>query len=274
MGLTIVGIVSIDSIMVANAPKRECLGGAALNLAVGYKVSGGDPIIVSVVGTDLSEEHLTFLVSNFGQSAIKQIGEQTCRFELHYDDLEFPPRILSFAGVAKYLTDYALTLRYASSQVHVCCTWPLATAKVFDYFIKQGAKRTTASFILGSFKEQFSQVVPFLGCIEYIFINEAEFGLLQEIVRPSQITPTLIVTMGSHGSCAIRRGQVINEQPAVAPVEIQDLTGAGDVYVGSFLASVEKGLRLSEAMRQASFISAKSLCQFGVLHLLRVTGYE
>lgn len=262
------GIVSIDSIMVASGPKVESLGGGALNIAVGYKVCGGEPIIVSVVGTDLSGEFLTFIMSHFGGSSIKQVGGQTCRFELHYDDLELTPRILSFTGVANCLTEYALTLRYVTSRVHVCCTMPVASDRVFDHVIKQGVRKMSASFILGSFKEHFSQVIPFLNYIEYIFINEAEFGLLREVAHPSRIPSTLIVTMGSRGSCAIRGGEVIHEQPATATSGIQDTTGAGDVYIGSFLASVEKGLELEQAMEQASFISAKSICQFGVSHLL------
>jgi sugar/nucleoside kinase (ribokinase family) len=274
MDATIVGIISIDSITVADAPTKACLGGAALNLAVGFKVAGGNPSIVSVVGTDLTEESLACLSSYFEMSNIRQLAGRTCRFELHYDDIESSPNIRSFPGVATCLASHVLASHCTTSRLHICCTWPLAAAEVFDHLARQGAKKTTASFILGSLKEQLAQLMPFLDSIEYIFIDEAEFALLEEMVCLSQIAPTLIVTTGSQGSRAIRSGQVIHEQPAVPSAKLRDSTGAGDVYAGSFLASIERGLPISEAMRQASLVSAKTLRQFGVLHLLGDTDHE
>ena len=274
MDATIVGIVSVDSITVADAPAKDHLGGAALNVAVGYKVAGGNPSILSVIGTDLAEESRTLLSRYFEGSCIRQLAGRTCRFELDYDDIEAPPNIRSFAGVARGLSSHVLGLQSATSRLHICCTWPLAVGEVFDHLAKDGAMKATASFNLGSFKEQLSQLMPFLDRVQYIFMNEVEFTLLQEMVRLSLIAPTIVVTMGSLGSRAIRSGQVIHEQPAVPSAKLQDSTGAGDVYAGTFLASIERGLPLSEAMRQASVVAAASLRQFGVMHLLGETEHE
>jgi sugar/nucleoside kinase (ribokinase family) len=84
---------------------------------------------------------------------------------------------------------------------------------------------------------------------------EEAFGKLKDRV------PSVVVTNGPHGAY-IRHAGVETHVPAV-PSEPKDLTGAGDMFAGSFLYGITRGIPPEQAGRAACFLAHKVITQVG-----------
>jgi len=73
--------------------------------------------------------------------------------------------------------------------------------------------------------------------------------------------PSVVVTNGSHGAY-IRHNGVEAHVPAF-PSEPKDLTGAGDMFAGSFLYGITHGVPPVKAARAAGYLSHKVITQVG-----------
>jgi sugar/nucleoside kinase (ribokinase family) len=73
--------------------------------------------------------------------------------------------------------------------------------------------------------------------------------------------PSVVVTNGPHGA-HIRHGGVEAHVPAY-PSEPKDLTGAGDMFAGSFLYGITHGVPPEQAGRAAAFLAHKVITQVG-----------
>ena len=104
----------------------------------------------------------------------------------------------------------------------------------------------------------------FLAAIDILIVNEGELavvaghkGAIEEALARIQV-PCVVVTLGSHGSLA--RVQTPNGaqtiRQAAFPITPIDTTGAGDTFVGSFVAALSQGAPLQEALKTASAASA------------------
>jgi len=73
--------------------------------------------------------------------------------------------------------------------------------------------------------------------------------------------PSVVVTNGPHGAY-IKHDGVEAHVPAF-PCEPKDLTGAGDMFAGSFLYGITHGVAPQKAARAASYLSQKVITQVG-----------
>jgi sugar/nucleoside kinase (ribokinase family) len=74
-------------------------------------------------------------------------------------------------------------------------------------------------------------------------------------------TRSLVVTNGPHGAYVRHHG--IEAHVPAFPSEPKDLTGAGDMFAGSFLYGITNGVSPEKAARAASFLSHKVITQIG-----------
>jgi sugar/nucleoside kinase (ribokinase family) len=75
------------------------------------------------------------------------------------------------------------------------------------------------------------------------------------------LVPSIVVTNGPHGAY-IRHDGVETHVPAF-PSEPKDLTGAGDMFAGSFLYGITHGFSPEKSARAAGFLSHKVISQVG-----------
>src|SRR6516165_5990671 len=73
--------------------------------------------------------------------------------------------------------------------------------------------------------------------------------------------PSIVVTNGPHGAY-IRHAGVETHVPAF-PSEPKDLTGAGDMFAGSFLYGITHGVSPEKSARAAGYLSHKVISQVG-----------
>jgi len=107
--------------------------------------------------------------------------------------------------------------------------------------------------------------------VDYLIVNETEARALspgegdwRDVAwRLAKTFPRacVVVTAGAAGACAMSEGRMI-PVPACR-VEALDTTGAGDVFVGYFVAGMARGLGLEEALVLAGRAAALSVTRMG-----------
>ncbi|HEX4997151.1 MAG TPA: adenosine kinase [Terriglobia bacterium] len=84
---------------------------------------------------------------------------------------------------------------------------------------------------------------------------EEAFGKLKATV------PSLVVTHGPRGAFIRHNGSEVHVE--AFPTEPKDLTGAGDMFAGSYLYGITHGVPAPKAARAAAFLSHKVISQVG-----------
>lgn len=106
--------------------------------------------------------------------------------------------------------------------------------------------------------------------VTWLVLNEIEGNALSGRTDPQEIADSLlrrcpqsavVLTLGSHG--VLYRDRNTTASHGVYRVERVDTTGAGDTFVGYFMAGVYKGLSVSENLRQASVASSLAVSRKG-----------
>jgi sugar/nucleoside kinase (ribokinase family) len=116
---------------------------------------------------------------------------------------------------------------------------------------------------------------PCLACCDLLFVNQDEAFHLSG--RPEVASAArrfreegagrVVVKLGGAG-CAVFGEEGEFRSPAL-PVEVVDTTGAGDAFVGGFLAALARGLGWPEAARVANACGALSVSRLGGVAGLR-----
>lgn len=110
---------------------------------------------------------------------------------------------------------------------------------------------------------------PCLPHIDLLFVNEDEARMLSGRAEPAAAAglfldlgaATVILKLGPAG-CAVFRSGGGFTSPAF-PVQVTDTTGAGDCFVGGFLAALHHGEDLPEAALFANAVGALSIQRLG-----------
>lgn len=108
------------------------------------------------------------------------------------------------------------------------------------------------------------QTLALLESIDLLAVNAVEAEALCTEMRATLETlpvPSLLVTRGKKGATYYMEGEVI-EQPAFT-VDPVDTTGAGDTFLGAFLAHLTTGNEIEAALRFASAASAIQITRPG-----------
>ena len=132
---------------------------------------------------------------------------------------------------------------------------PLATVAAYA----RAAKSRGVKVVLNAAP---AQVLPddLLADLDVLIVNEGELaivaqhsGNIESSLARLQVS-CVVVTLGSQGSLAREEGRIIRQAAfAITPV---DTTGAGDTFVGSFVAALSRGATTQAALTQASAASA------------------
>lgn len=100
--------------------------------------------------------------------------------------------------------------------------------------------------------------------IDLLAVNEGEAQQLATALNaaPEEIpVPALLITRGASGSVFVADG--MSTEQAAFPVKAVDTTGAGDTFLGSFLAKYADGATVASALEYASAASAIQVTREG-----------
>lgn len=106
-----------------------------------------------------------------------------------------------------------------------------------------------------------------LALVDVLVVNEGELAVVSghqgsiAACLERLAVPTVVVTLGHHGSCARHLGGFVLQ--SAFPITPVDTTGAGDTFCGSLVAALSQGKDLPAALRFASASSALACTRWG-----------
>ncbi|MGC8999216.1 MAG: carbohydrate kinase family protein [Candidatus Bathyarchaeia archaeon] len=247
-----VGHFSIDSI---NLPNRQLpyiiLGGSVAYVSLSARRLGANVSIISKVGEDFPEAYLWWLsqegidISNVAK--IKH--EKTTRFELNYNG-DLSSRILrltsrspsievedlpnSLEAKAVHLAPIANEIPYEVAEklaksAEIISLDPQGLVRVFDengLVANESLKDKRMLELIDVYKSSRDEIEAVTGVADLKLAIKTVHDFGVEIV---------IVTLGMKGA-VLSIGGAIYEIPAYTPNKLIDPTGAGDAFIGGFLA--------------------------------------
>jgi sugar/nucleoside kinase (ribokinase family) len=243
--LSVIGNISRDLAVYPGDRRYELLGGAALHVAQAASQAGLVCAPVSVIGRDLDWIRADPRLASLDFTQVKVVPGPSCGFRLTYTaDGKLASIECSF-GVAELLTSHCLTAIDHHDRFHVCCRRPLDVRSVLGRLVSSGLT-FSSDFHLASASDLLKKAAPFLPHATAVFVNAAEFTTLSDLMDVARLA-AVVVSDGPCEARLLRYGRVTAAvQPAhTLPVEV---TGAGDVLAGTFLAATARGFSDDRAL--------------------------
>jgi cytidine kinase len=252
-----VGHFTIDTI---HLPDRKSpfvvLGGSAAYVSLAARRLGSRIAVVSKVGCDFPEAYKWWLdQEGIDQSnVIKDDSSRTTHFELKYN-ADLSERTLRSECRALPITVQDLSHIPKAELVHV---GPVANEIGFDELEELKKSGNALSFdpqgLVRSFDDSGNVAIQSLGdrrILGLIDIFKCSHVEVQAVTGLSELNQAIkfihdcgarivIVTLGAKGATVSVDGTV-HSVPACKPEKLVDPTGAGDAFIGGFLAEYARG---------------------------------
>lgn len=246
--LTVVGHFTVDQIVAKHVPQHFTLGGSSTYASLAAKRMGADVSVVSKVGPDFPEEYLLWLARNgVSLAGLHRCSAPTTCFILKYEDgtrtlrlkrLCEPISPEDFPGDLKtkaiHLGPVAgeipvETASHAARISNLVSLDPQGFVRKFDregYASDKLRMKTSVLRHVSILKASESELKAALGADDVWKAAEAALRCGPSIV---------IVTRGIKGAYLLSDKNRY-EIPACRPRVIVDPTGAGDAFIGAFMA--------------------------------------
>jgi len=252
-----VGHLCIDSISFPNRPLPYIiLGGSAAYVSLAARRLGASVYIISKVGGDFPEAYLWWLNQegvNLAEVAkLKQ--EKTTRFELKYNS-DLSNRVLRLTSKAPPITVEDLQKTIKAKVVHLA---PIANEISYEVAEKLAKSAEVLSLdpqgLVRAFDENgfvANEPLKDKRILELIDVYKSSQDEIEAVTGVADLKAAIravhdfdveavIVTLGAKGAVLSVEGTAY-EIPAYTPNKLVDPTGAGDAFIGGFLAEYVRG---------------------------------
>lgn len=171
-----------------------------------------------------------------------------------------------------YCSGFPMTVPESHKTMVEMCKHVIENDKIF-------CLNLAAEFIIDFFEDQLNTILPYT---DYIFCNESEASMLikkrkwncsiEEAALKLAALPkasgthcrTVIFTQGGDPTIVARNGQLtLYPVPSIAKHRMIDTNGAGDSFVGGFLARLCQGFDIHECVRTGQYASRIVIQQSG-----------
>jgi len=213
-------------------------------------------------GVDLSLAQYVDAPTSIAISLIRRNGERALLYQLGAASEDFRPFELP-AGT----THFHLAAVYRMRHLRVAAPGLLKRAK-------EAGLRTSLDAQWDTEGEWMKVLAPSLPYCDYTLMNEDEAAQLTGSSDPETAARALrergarhiVIKLGARGCWAD------GEEIPGHRVEAVDTTGAGDCFVGGFIAALERGMSIREAARVANAVGALAVQRVGAT--AGVTGWD
>jgi sugar/nucleoside kinase (ribokinase family) len=260
--------------------KQQVGGGSNANTAVGVASLGGRAAFVGkvkndelgdVFGADIRKAGVHFETSSL------ENGPATARCMILVTD-DHERTLNTYLGAAQELRESDIaedTIGAADVTFMEGYLWdPPEAKKAFVRAAHYAHKHERAAaitlsdpFCVDRYREEFLDLMK-SQTVDYVFANVEELkslyltGSFEEAVRRiAQDTELAAITMGEDGAMAIHNGE-ITTVPA-HPTEVQDVTGAGDLFAAGFLLAHARGKDIHHSLRLGCLAAAEAISHIG-----------
>jgi sugar/nucleoside kinase (ribokinase family) len=252
-----VGHFCIDSIILPNrkAP-YVILGGSVAYVSLAAKNLGANVSVISKIGSDFPEAYIWWLTQEgVDLSGVARSSKaETTRFELKYNE-DFSGRSLRLKNKAKPITVEDLPNSIEAKAIHLA---PIANE--ISHEVAEKLKNCAEVLSLDPqglvrvFNENGNVTYGTLmnkRILELVNIYKSSLEEIEAVTGRRELksaiklvhdfgVETVIVTLGMKGAVLSIEGTIYNIQ-AYKPNKIVDPTGAGDAFMGGFLAEYVQG---------------------------------
>ncbi|MCD6593683.1 carbohydrate kinase family protein [Candidatus Bathyarchaeota archaeon] len=275
--LTFIGHVSIDHVETVNGVNTQP-GGAALYAAVAAKTLIDNVRLVSVIGEDYPYRDI---LSMFPRRFIKYSKMPSTRFRIRYDEKWEAEYLEAAYGAGTRISSLIVPSRalLPDGIVHVSPLPPVRVKRIIRKIRRSPKVKISVNTWLGYMKTRRNREIlrDMAQEVDYFILNDSEAKALASVDSLSLAikmlkAKTLIVTLGEFGAIISSEESGVQMIPALRfPIEkIVDTTGAGDVWCGSFLASLQLTRDLVKSVTAASIISSIKCTGWGFSKLLNL----
>lgn len=241
---------------------QKYLGGKGVNQSIAAHRCGADTLHIGCLGPDgawLREQ-----ISEFGLSleGIKTVTDHTGHAVILVDD-SAENQIVLFGGSNQAFT--MEQIETALKKAHSKTDWVICqneTNLVLELAKSAKSKNLRVAYSAAPF--QADHAIPMLDHIDLLAVNEVEAAALQKAlgkdIREIGLR-YLLVTKGAEGADLHTHHETLH-QPSFA-VTPQDTTGAGDTFLGAFMAEFTLSNSPAKALRFAAAASAIQVTRAG-----------
>lgn len=261
MKLIVMGHTSIDRIITVHGENRQP-GGAALYTAVAAGTLLRNVKLVTCVGRDYPYMEI---LRQFDLKGIKLSSRPSTRFTISYDSDWRAYYLEAKIGAGAYIKPSLIPDHWLGEEVilHLAPMPPMKVLKTIDYVRKRSPRalisvNTWIGYIGKSSRRVLNEAAK---RADFFILSEAEAYALTGLRSLARAvaklrSKTLVVTLGELGA-VVRRGSDVILIPALTGVfdRIVDVTGAGDVWCGGFLAGYILTGNLEKAVLSASILA-------------------
>jgi len=251
-----VGHFSIDSIILPNRDKPfTVLGGSAAYVSFAARCLGAKAAVISKVGKDFPEAYLWWLKQeNIGLTGVSKIEDaSTTSFELRYSS-DLGNRTLKLKNKMAPITLTDLPNMLKSKVIHVA---PIVDEVDYETIKELRSKTEILSLdpqgLVRNFENGNITLKALMDkrMLKLIDVYKSSHAEIEAVTGISDVNLAMkaihehgaaivIVTLGMNGALVLVEDTVYNV-PAYKPEKVVDPTGAGDVFMGAFLAEYVKG---------------------------------
>jgi len=253
--LVVVGHFAIDSILSPKiAVPCDTLGGPPTYVSLAARKLGAKVSVISKVGEDFSDDYIKWLNANgIDLSGLKRVkNAPTTRYVLEYENEK---RLLRLQSRAPCIIPEDVSDSLQAKVIHVA---PIANELSADVVDKLRTSADTLSLDPQGFVRRFDVDGTVLlkrwrdsHVLEQIDLYKSSLNEIRMVTGLTDLrlamqkihdcgVKMVIVTNGIRGSTLLYEGNVY-EIPACKSRVIRDLTGAGDAFMGAFLAEYIRG---------------------------------
>ena len=238
------------------------LGGKGANQSIAIAKAGGTVRHIGAVGSDGGWALEKLRAAGVGTEHIAEAGQATGHAIITVDDAG-ENQILICGGANRCFTEAQIAQNLDGADADK--DWVLLQnetnlASTIVHTAKQRGFKiaySAAPFIAGD-------TIPLLEDIDLLVVNALEAEALAEAIGldPAKLpVDQVLITRGGDGASLHAKGEVIRQDAfKVTPV---DTTGAGDTFLGSFLALLDSGAGAQQALQYASAASALQVTRPG-----------
>jgi sugar/nucleoside kinase (ribokinase family) len=258
--IVIVGNVSYDSVIYPEST-ATFWGGGGLNVALAAGNAGAITTLLSVAGRDAKS--MLELVGRFiDVDQVSIVDEETCRFLIEYDKNGDVLKTSAYYNAANKLDSVISNYQFRGGHYHVCCRKPLSPQYLLERLVALNLQ-FSLDFVSTSAAEIIPLVNRWMGLSRFVFVNRREFEILRGI-RVIEDLQELVVTTGSDPVCVYQYGREVGRWDCLKK-EFVDVTGAGDVFVGTYLGTRLLGEDIASSVKRAIVEAQHSIDGRGVL---------
>jgi len=242
---------------------RRYIGGNAVNVAVYLRRAGIPSAYIGVVGDDADGELTLRKLREEGVdvSHVQIVAGQTATTHIRLTPSGERQFIYEYLGPQPALELDELTLKFISQHSLVHNTMAGGTEAYLSRFNRAAGLIVSVDYGERSHPEFITRTLPFVN-LAFFSMNAEQRSDAEALARSkfSDELRLVVVTLGAGGSLAYD-GDLYYQ--AAIPVRAVDTLGAGDSYIGTFLAYWLRGAEISICMQNASVAAAETCTHFG-----------